>query len=225
MGSKIKIAITVVLASLAFASPTASAEKGDWIIRGGVTYIDPDDFSTPWSDEVSVSSEISAETTFGFSVTWMFADRWGLDFFGVFPAEHDWTIPALAELEPGLGTTKVGSAEVFPPTLSVQFHFAPEATFRPYVGVGMNYTTFSSEEIIEGTLDIDSSTGFAANAGIDWAFGENWLLNLDIRYLEIDLEVTQTIPGDEPGEPDEVFPTEKFSIDPFVYSLMVGYRF
>jgi outer membrane protein len=225
MGCKLKIAIAVVLASLAFASTTASAEKGDWIVRGGVTYIDPDSFSTPWSDTESVTAEISAETTFGFSVTWMFAERLGLDFFGVIPVEHDWEIPALRELAPELGTTKVGSAKVFPPTLSVQYHFAPEARFRPYVGAGVNYTTFSSEKIIEGELDIDSSTGFAANVGIDFAFGENWLLNLDIRYLDIELKTTQTIRGDEPGEPDEVYADPARSIDPMVYSLMVGYRF
>lgn len=225
MGTRLKIAIAVGIATLAFVSTTASAEKGDWIVRGGVTYIDPDSFSTQFADDTSVSAEISAETTFGFSVTWMFADRWGLDFFGVVPVEHDYEIPALRELLPELGTTKVASAKVFPPTLSVQFHFAPEAAFRPYVGAGVNYTTFSSEEIIEGELDIDSSTGFAANVGVDFAFGDNWLINLDIRYLDIELKTTQTIPGEAPGEPDQVFTDPVKSIDPMVYSLMVGYRF
>ncbi|XLM23340.1 OmpW family protein, partial [Chromobacterium piscinae] len=38
----------------------------------------------------------------------------------------------------------LGKVSVLPPTLTLQYHFMPEATFRPYVGAGINYTRFYS---------------------------------------------------------------------------------
>jgi len=211
MATTVKTLIALGIASLALVAGSAQAEKGDWIIRGGVTYVVPEDFSTPFGDTGSVKFDVSDEATFGFNVTWMFHDNWGIELLAVIPPEHSVKAPAVADVD-------IISAEVLPPTLSLQYHFLPEGTFRPYIGVGMNYTMFSNEKIIEGTLKIDDSTGFAADLGADIALGERWVVNIDIRYLQIDLTIQQTID-------DDVYPKETYAIDPMVYSLMVGYRF
>lgn len=44
------------------------------------------------------------------------------------------------------GVGKVGETKQLPPTLSVQYHFSPKASVRPYVGAGINYTIFFSEK-------------------------------------------------------------------------------
>jgi outer membrane protein len=43
---------------------------------------------------------------------------------------------------------KVGSVKHLPPTFSFQYHFMPDSKFRPYVGLGPNYTTFFDETLI-----------------------------------------------------------------------------
>jgi len=211
MVTTVKTLMALGIASLALVAGSAQAEKGDWIVRGGATYLVPDDFGAPFGEEGSVKFDVSDEATFGFNVTWMFHDNWGIELLGVIPPKHTVRAPAIADVD-------IISAEVLPPTLSLQYHFLPEGTFRPYIGAGMNYTMFSSEKIIEGTLKIDDSTGFAADLGVDIALGERWMVNLDIRYLQIDLTLQQTIDTD-------VYPKETYAIDPMVYSLMVGYRF
>lgn len=222
MGTRIKLAVAIGLAGLAMASFPALAEKGDWIVRGGLTMVDPDGWTGPFSDVEDVNYEVSEESTFGFSVTYMFADRWGVDFFGIVPAEHEVTIPVLPGVTPPEITgnkVEILSGKVLPPTLSLQYHFMPDGMIRPYLGAGINYTTWSSEEIIEGTLELDSSIGFAADLGVDLQFDGGWLINLDIRYLDIPVEGVQVIEGDPP------YKIKGISIDPMVYSLMVGYRF
>lgn len=87
---------------------------------------------------------------------------------------------------------KVIDSKVLPPTLTLQYHFAPEANLRPYVGLGVNYTHFFDESV-SGILDqhaakvsLDNSWGLAAQAGVDIAIDENWFVNLDIKYIDID---------------------------------------
>ena len=43
-----------------------------------------------------------------------------------------------------LNGTRVGSTRHLPPTLTVRYHFVPDATIDPYVGVGVNRTFFAA---------------------------------------------------------------------------------
>jgi outer membrane protein len=40
----------------------------------------------------------------------------------------------------------LASTWVLPPTLTMQYHLAPEGKIRPYLGAGLNYTIFYSEK-------------------------------------------------------------------------------
>jgi outer membrane protein len=45
---------------------------------------------------------------------------------------------------------KVGSAKQLPPTVNVQYYFlGSDSKFRPYAGVGVNYTFFWDEEVTD----------------------------------------------------------------------------
>ena len=62
-------------------------------------------------------------------------------------------------------------------TLSLNWHFNPNGTFRPYIGAGVHYTMFSGEETC-GTLSgndltIDDSVGAAGQVGVDIGH-RNW---------------------------------------------------
>jgi outer membrane protein len=221
MGMNMKIALAIGVASLGLLATTASAERGDWIIRAGATMVDPTgsikvDFGDGAGGTVPATIEADDKVGFGFNFTYMFADNWGFELLAALPFKHDIrvTVPD--------GSFVPLTVEQIPPTLSIQYHFSPNATIRPYVGVGLNYTEFSNEEFDPEEFDpveVGSSTGFAAQVGADFGPGENWLINVDIRYIDMEPEIRSL---DEDGD---VYERIDFPVDPIVYSLMIGYRF
>ena len=122
--------------------------------------------------------------------------------------------------------TKIAETDHLPPTFSMQYHFLPDSTFQPYVGAGVNYTTFFSTDVeqvltdLTGVtdIDLDDSFGLALQLGADWNFGNRWLLNFDLRWIDIESDLDATIAG-VTGELGTV------KIDPWVYSINIGYSF
>ena len=128
------------------------------------------------------------------------------------------------------GTTKavgkLASTWVLPPTLTAQYHFMPDAKVRPYVGAGVNYTLFYSEDAsksLEGAVgktkvNMKSSFGWAAQAGVDIDLNEKIFLNIDVNYIVIDTtaRLATTAAGVQ---------KVKVDIDPFVFGIGLGMRF
>ncbi|MEJ2298461.1 MAG: OmpW family outer membrane protein, partial [Woeseiaceae bacterium] len=119
--------------------------------------------------------------------------------------------------------------EHLPPTFSVQYHFAPQADFQPYVGLGVNYTTFLSEDLSRDVIEagfadfsLDDSFGVAAQFGADWMLSGQWLINFDIRWIKIEADLEGTI-DDGTGPVTADLGTVK--IDPWVFAVNLGYRF
>jgi outer membrane protein len=178
-------------------------EQGDWLIRFGVSTVDPKSNNSPL---VSVDSGTSA--TFNF--TYMMTANWAVELLAAYPFEHD---IALVD-----GGAKVAETKHLPPTVSLQYHFMPDARFQPYIGAGVNYTNFFSEKTmgaLEGTnLSLDDSWGWAGEVGADITFNEQWFMNLNVRYIDIDTDAT--LDGAALGS---------VAIDPWVYGIHLGYRF
>ena len=106
---------------------------------------------------------------------------------------------------------------MLPPALSLNWHFNPNGMFRPYVGVGVNYTLFSGEEttgaLSGADLTLDDSIGAAGQVGVD--IGQrNWFFNANVRYIDLSTDVE--LDGADLGSAD---------LNPWVYGLHVGYRF
>lgn len=128
------------------------------------------------------------------------------------------------------GTTgsigKLASTWVLPPTLTVQYHFAPTQHVRPYAGLGLNYTIFWNEEASTGLqgavgptkVHLDDSFGWAAQAGVDVDISPRVFVNFDVKYIDID--TTAHLANATLG-PQQV----KVSIDPLVYGVGIGMRF
>ena len=227
--TKTVIALSVAGLATMLAAPAAMAEKGDWIVRGGWTMVAPksDNFVLPGFIEVtpvdskpapgSLVLDVDDGSSFGFNITYMMTDNLGVELLAALPFKHD--IKASVAGVGGLG--KIAETEHLPPTLSLQYHFLPDGKFRPYVGAGINVTIFSNEKIdpeLADKLSLDTSTGIAAQAGLDIPFGERWLVNFDVRWIDIDTKAKIT---DDVGT--ETLGTVE--IDPFVYSIMIGYQF
>ena len=210
--SKYLLAAGALLALVA--SPALAYEAGTWVLRAGVGVVAPD------SDNLVLDPETIVEVDDGTSLTlmgtYMFSRHWAFDILASWPFNHDIK----------LAGTKIAETDHLPPTFSMQYHFLPDATFQPYVGAGLNYTTFFSTDVEQvltdltgiTDIDLDDSFGFALQLGADWTFGNRWLLNFDLRWIDIESDLTAS-----DGVASEEIGTVK--IDPWVYSINVGYTF
>ncbi len=110
--------------------------------------------------------------------------------------------------------TAIGTLKHLPPTLLVQYHL-PVAGFIPYVGAGINYTRFSSVDILDGGADIKrNSFGPALQIGADVPLTGNWSLNLDAKKVWLKTDVSAG------GAP-----VGRFRVDPWLVGVGVGYKF
>ncbi|MDY6981170.1 MAG: OmpW family outer membrane protein [Pseudomonadota bacterium] len=211
MNYKALLSTIAAATALGLASQPATAiEEGDLLLRFGLANVSPNDSSDP-SASLSLPADavgVEDDTQPFINVTWMFTDNLGLDILGATPFTHDIT----------LNGTKAGETKHLPPTVGVQYHFTPKSDVRPYVGAGINYTTFFSEEttgaLAGTTLSLDDSWGLAAQVGVDVDINEDWFFNADLRYMNI--ETTATIVGS--GSVD-------VEINPWVIGLGVGTTF
>jgi outer membrane protein len=199
----IGIALALVLASGSLWQAAHATEAGDWVFRAGAKLVSPKNNN---NEIVSVEGD----TQFTFDISYMFTPNIGLELLAAAPFRHDLT------LVDGGGT--VGSTDHLPPTLSVQYHFNAAGQFKPYLGVGVNWTTFFNEKTsgaLEGTsLSLDDSFGIAAQVGVDVMLNDHWFFNGDVRWIDINTDAT--VNGDSIGE---------VAIDPVVYGFSFGYRF
>ena len=112
----------------------------------------------------------------------------------------------------------MGSVWLLPPTLTVQYHFAPTSRFSPYVGAGLNYTIFYNEK--KGALrsiSYDDNIGYALQAGIDYAIAGAWSLNVDVKKLWLNTDVKANLGG--------TALKADVDINPWIFGVGLGYRF
>ena len=223
----------VAMGLLAFvAGPALAYETGTFVLRGGVGTVAPKSHSLKFSEEgESVVIDVENSTSMTLTGTYMFSQNWALDVMAALPFKHD--IKATIDMGEGPMTEKIATTKQLPPTISLQYHFSPDSDFQPYVGRGMNWTNFSDTKLAsslsEGEMEIDedpvalkldNSTGIAAQFGGDWAIGDNAVVNFDIRYIDVDSDVSVKFFG-----MDEFEKLGTAKIDPWLYSINLGYRF
>ena len=123
------------------------------------------------------------------------------------------TVPQKQTLTSSALNAKVGTFKHLPPTLLAQYHF-PMNGFKPYVGAGINYTRFSSVDLLPGvTMDKDSWGG-ALQVGVDIPLTKGVYLNLDLKKVMLRTDVK--LAGAKIGE---------FKVDPLLVGVGLGWRF
>lgn len=199
---KIRLAAATILTAMGLAQAAAAQDAGEWIVRTGFHSIEPKS-----RNHALVGVEDAIGLTF--SATYMFAPNWGVELLAALPFLHEITLN---------GADAVGEIDLLPPTLSAQYHFNPNGRVRPYVGAGLNYTIFSDERTwgaLQGTkLELDPSFGPAAQLGVDIDVIPGWIVNLDVRWLDIDTDAK--LDGADLGTVE---------IDPSAFGLSLGHRF
>ncbi|MDJ0908296.1 MAG: OmpW family outer membrane protein [Woeseiaceae bacterium] len=199
-----KLLVTVCLTLLAFGNVAHAAEAGDWKLRAGPYVVAPESDNSPIA---TVDNGISL----GFNFTYFYSPNWAIEVLAATPFSHDVDV---------IGDVKAAEVKHLPPTVTLQYHFDSTGSFHPYVGLGLNYTTFFDEEttaggVLAGTdLELDDSFGFAVQFGADLDLNEKWFLNFDVRYINIETDATV----------DDV-PLIGVDINPWVVGATVGTRF
>ncbi len=231
------IGLLLASGATSFAAQATGTEAGDWIVRVRGINVSPNDNSTQvdvpaLGGSVAESSVgVGSSTVPELDITYMLSPNWGIELI-LGTSQHDVSpqgsalIGALNGLPPtGTGGRDVIDAWALPPTLTFQYHFIPESNFRPYVGVGLNYTIFYGEDVT-GPLAVDGSTvkmrpslGWAAQVGADFDLGNSgWFANIDVKYIDMDTraEFRNTAVGDVNVDVE---------INPVVYGIGIGRRF
>ncbi len=209
--------IPVLLAAAVAASlalPAAAQSRGDWTMGVGVHAVDPKS-DNGRLDATALELGLLPPTQVGGSVRptitaeYFIRDNLGIEVLAAAPFQHDIDIR---------GVGRVGSTRHLPPVVSLQYHFANASAATPFVGLGVNYTTFFDEETtgaLSGThLSLGDSWGLAAHAGVDIAVGERGALRIDARWADID--TTVKVNGVDVG---------KANLDPLVYGLAWVWKF
>jgi len=113
--------------------------------------------------------------------------------------------------------TNLGKTWLLPPTLTLQYHPLRGQDFSPYVGAGLNYSIFYSEETGTGynDLEIDGGFGYALQAGFDYWLSDHWGLNADVKKLWLDIDAKLN-DGNIRADVD---------LDPWIIGAGVSYRF
>ena len=113
------------------------------------------------------------------------------------------------------GAANLGSVWLLPPTLTLQYHFYPTKTLKPYVGAGLNYTIFYNAKPGQfNDISYDNKVGFALQGGVDYFLSDKYFLNLDVKkvFLKTDVEVNGSIPAE-------------VNIDPLLIGFGIGMKF
>ncbi len=214
------LAALLTAGTAAIATPSLAADPGNWLVRGRVIHVTPNDRSGEVTTLAGSGVGVGDDTTAELDITYMLRPNWGLELI-LGTTQHDLT---------GKGTIanlgKIGKTALLPPTLTLQYHFAPKADVRPYAGIGVNYSKFYNEKSTNSldtglggptSINLDDSWGLAAQAGVDVGLKNDWFVNFDLKYIQIETKATLVTGG--------TTRTVDVDINPWVFGIGIGKRF
>ncbi|GAB3368633.1 outer membrane beta-barrel protein [Spongiibacter taiwanensis] len=227
------IATPLTLALVLGAQASAAFEAGDILVRIGATTTDPRESS----EEVELNRSIislsggrsgiglNSNTQLGANIEYFLTPQWGVELLVATPFEHE------AEGTGELQGLTIAEFKHLPPTLSLVYHLPRIGRAQPYAGVGLNYTFLFDEEITaeadaafaglglnDGKLKLDDSFGVAVQLGVDFHIDNHWLVNASVRWIDLETDAEIRFAGGNKV-------TSTIEVDPFVYTLSVGYLF
>ncbi len=208
MRNKMILSCALAAAVAAVATPALAQSKGDWTVGVGVHQVAPKSDNGKLAGgtlAVDVDSDVKPTITGEYFI----ADNLGIEVLAALPFKHDINID-------GLG--RVGSTKHLPPVVSIQYHFNSKGKVSPFLGAGINYTTFFSEDttgaLAGSKLKLEDSWGLAAHAGLDFKVADKSSIRVDLRWIDIDSKVK--LDGEKLGT---------VNIDPLVYGVAYVHRF
>lgn len=193
------------LATAALGLQPASAEEGPWLVRVRALHLDSAN-----KDSTGLGLSVNNKTFPELDISYFIAPNVAAELVLTYPQKHRLYSNG----------SEIGSLKHLPPTLTLQYHFNPAGTLRPYAGVGLNYTNFSSVKFSPGVQAAlkpgikHSSWGAAIQVGADVEISKGMYLNVDLKKLK--LQTTVYSNGASAG---------RFKVDPLLASVGLGWRF
>ena len=202
-----KKSLLAVAAVCAMTSGAAFAQQaeGPWLVRVRAVNLDSANKDSTGLD-LSVNNKVIPEL----DISYFFTPNIAAELILTYPQKHDLRS----------GGADIGSLKHLPPTLLAQYHFTNFGGFKPYVGVGINYTNFSSvnfDPAVQAALNPSikrNSWGAALQVGFDIPLTKQLSLNFDVKKVFIK---TNVYAGD--------VNKGSFKVDPVLVGVGLGYRF
>ena len=211
------ISSLVVAAVLAGAALSAQAQ--DNVFKIGVTRYDTHAKTNGISGigvPAGAEAKVGDATTIIFVYERLFGPNLGAELVMGVPPTIKTKAAGSVEFLNATGT--VLEVENWAPTLLFNYHFFEQgATWRPYVGIGINYTKFkNAKSSIAEDVDVGSSWGPAVQVGIDYAITKEISAFASLAAVKVKSKVVAS---------GATVLTTTVDYRPTVYSVGVSYRF
>lgn len=210
------LALASALVAAFPAAAQQSAAEGNWLVRVRAVNVDTANGSTPIgalavpANAIHVEDKVIPEL----DISYFFTKNLAAELILTVPQKHDVKVTSSA-----IGAFKAGHFYLLPPTLTAQWHFNPEGTFRPYVGVGVTYSDYSGAKLsVPGVtgLHLDNDYfGPAIQAGFDVKLGKQLFLNFDVKKAHVRSDI----------ENDAGVKVSRVKVDPLLIGVGIGWRF
>lgn len=216
----------LALGALIIAPNALAHSKGDILVRAGLTTVAPDESSSNifvGGSDLGVNLTVDSNTQLGLNLAYFLTDNINIELLAATPFNHDVNFGVADPLGTG---DQLGEVTHLPPSLTANYYFnQADAAFQPYMGAGINYTIFFDEEFTAANdgagladLSLDNSFGLTAQVGFDYMLDDKWSINASVRWIDIDTEASFNLNGTA-GEVADI------EIDPYVYTVSLGYTF
>lgn len=210
-----KLFLPLAAIGLTLASPIINAVEDPLMLRVRWLVVTPDDSSDPIS-VINGFASVNTNITPEIDISYFFTENLAAELITAY-TRHQVRANGTA-----LGNLNLGEVSLLPPTLTLQWHFMPRCVIDPYVGGGINYTYFFGVDTgpVAQHIDYSNSFGGALQAGLNFNLGSNWHINLDVKKVWIDTDVTVRTNSNAVTE-------VKTSVDinPWIVGLGIGFRF
>ncbi len=186
----------------------AEGDKSPWLIRLRAVDVAPDESSTV---SINGSATVDSSVVPELDISYFWTDNIASELI-LATTKHN-----VGAVNTDLGDADLGHVWLLPPTLLMQYHFAPDAKIRPYVGAGLNYTFFYSADSgpVVDEISYDDGFGYALQAGVDIGLDDHWAINLDVKKLFLNTDVNIAA-GTASADVD---------LDPWLFGVGLAYRF
>lgn len=229
--SILRSAAALVLLAAGLAAPAAAQTHTFYV---GGAYIDVHSKAPPLSSNpetlpagVEAGVKVDDAATVGFGYVYRINERWSLEAALGIPPEHK--TYGTDFIEP---FGQVSSMKQICPTVFVNWHFDEigASGVTPFVGLGINYTKFTdgrstpSGDAASGgptKIELTSSWGLAAHAGLSYKLDQNWSIVAAVAYADVKSDVTATTTTNT----GPIVRTTTIDFRPLAYTLSLGYSF
>ena len=198
---------TALLTGLACATPVFAQSQGEWTLGLGLANVNPKSDNGDLAGG-TVPTDIDDSTRPTITFEYFVRDNLGIEVLAALPFSHSIESNGV----------EIGKVKQLPPVVSLQYHFDATPQFKPFVGLGVNFTGFYDADargpLAGSDLQVKNSWGLAAHLGGDYWISEKAAIRADLRWIDIDADVE--LNGENIG---------KVEIDPVVVGVSYVMKF